>query len=63
MIGLGARGGLSNDAELLAQTIRTAGAFCTSQHRVISVKSISTSGTQGWTQQSNQVFFKCNSPM
>jgi hypothetical protein len=62
MIGLGARGGFSSDAELLAQTIRTAGAFCASQHRGVEVQSTNASGVQGWTPQSNQVFFKCVPP-
>lgn len=47
MMGLGARGGFSNDAELLAQTIQAGGAFCTAQHRVIQVVTASSSGTQG----------------
>jgi hypothetical protein len=59
MMGLGARGGLSSDAELLAKTIQSAGAFCTSQHRVVQVVSTSSNGVQGWTPQSNQVLFKC----
>ena len=60
MIGLGARGGFSNDAELLSQTIQKAGEFCTAQHRTIQVMNTSSSGVQGWTPQSNQVMFKCN---
>jgi hypothetical protein len=59
MIGLGARGGFSNDSDLLAQTIRSAGAFCSSQHRTIEVQSTNTSGVQMWTPQNNQVTFKC----
>jgi hypothetical protein len=59
MIGIGARGGFSSDADLMAQTIQSAGAFCTTQHRVIQVVSTTSSGTQGWTPQSNQVLFKC----
>jgi hypothetical protein len=59
MMGLGARGGFSSDAELLAQTIQAAGAFCTSQHRTIEVVSSTSSGVQMWTPQSNQVMFKC----
>ena len=62
MLGLGARGGFSSDADLLAQTIQNAGTFCTSQHRTIEVVSTSSSGTQGWTPQSNQVLFKCVLP-
>jgi hypothetical protein len=46
MMGLGARG-FSSDADLLAQTIQSAGAFCTSLGR---------------TPQSNQVLFKCVPP-
>ena len=46
MIGLGARGGLSNDAELLAQTIKAAGNFCAAQGRTVQVQSTSTSGVQ-----------------
>jgi hypothetical protein len=60
MIGLGARGGFTNDAELLAQTIKAAGAFCRTQHRIVAVQSTNASGVQGWTPQSNQVFFKCS---
>jgi hypothetical protein len=59
MIGLGARGGFSSDADLMAQTLQSAGAFCTTQHRVIQVVSTTSNGTQGWTPQSNQVLFKC----
>jgi len=59
MIGLGARGGFSNDSELLAQTIRSAGSFCASQHRAVEVQSTNTGGVQMWTPQSNQVIFKC----
>jgi hypothetical protein len=62
MIGLGARGGFSSDADLLAQTIQSAGAFCTAQQRTIEVISSSSNGTQGWTPQSNQVLFKCVPP-
>ena len=62
MMGLGARGGFSSDAELLARTIQAAGAFCTSQHRTIQVVSTSSSGVQMWTPQSNQVMFKCIAP-
>lgn len=53
MMGLGARG-FSSDADLLAQTIQSAGAFCTSQGRTIKVVSSSS--------QSNQVLFKCVPP-
>jgi hypothetical protein len=59
MIGLGARGGFSSDAELLSQTIKAATAFCSSQNRRIEVQSTTSSGVQMWTPQSNQVFFKC----
>jgi len=59
MMGLGARGGFSSDAELMAQTIKAAGAFCESQGRNIEVQSSSSSGVQMWTPQSNQVIFKC----
>lgn len=62
MIGLGARGGFSNDAELMAQTIKAAEAFCASQNRRVDVQSTSSSGVQMWTPQSNQVIFKCVSP-
>jgi hypothetical protein len=61
MMGLGARG-FSSDADLLAQTIQSAGAFCTSQGRTIKVVSSSSSGVQAWTPQSNQVLFKCVPP-
>jgi hypothetical protein len=59
MIGLGARGGFSSDAELMSQSIKAATAFCASQHRAINVQSTSSSGVQMWTPQSNQVVFKC----
>jgi hypothetical protein len=59
MMGLGARGGFSSDAELLAKTIQTAGQFCTAQGRRIEVVSSNSSGVQMWTPQSNQVVFKC----
>jgi hypothetical protein len=59
MLGLGARGGFSSDADLLALTMRTAGAFCASQRRTLEVQSYSASGVQGWTPQSNQVSFRC----
>jgi len=59
MIGLGAHGGFSSDAELLSQSIKAATAFCASQHRTIEVQSTNASGVQMWTPQSNQVFFKC----
>jgi hypothetical protein len=59
MIGIGARGGFSSDADLMAQTIQSAGTFCTTQHRIIQVISTTSNGTQGWTPQSNQVLFKC----
>ncbi len=62
MISLGARGGFSSDAELLAQTIQAAGAFCTKQGRTVEVVSSSSSGVQMWTPQSNQVMFKCVLP-
>jgi hypothetical protein len=64
MIGLGdSLGlGLKSDAQLLAQSIKAAGAFCAAQHRVIVVQSTNASGIQGWTPQSNQVFFKCILP-
>jgi hypothetical protein len=59
MIGLGARGGISNDAELMAKTLQAAGQFCATQSRRIEVVSSSSSGVQMWTPQSNQVVFKC----
>ena len=59
MIGLGARGGLTTDAELLTQTMRKAGASCLGQGRRMELRSATSSGTQGWTPQSNQVIFKC----
>jgi hypothetical protein len=59
MIGLGAHGGFSSDADLLAQTIQSAGTFCTAQHRMVEVITTSSTGTQGWTPQSNQVLFRC----
>jgi hypothetical protein len=59
MIGLGARGGFSSDAELMAQTIKAAGTFCASQGRNMEVQNTSASGVQMWTPQSNQVIFKC----
>jgi PBP1b-binding outer membrane lipoprotein LpoB len=59
MIGLNARGGFSSDAELLAQTIKTATAFCASQGRDIEVQSTNVTGVQMWTPQNNQVVFIC----
>lgn len=59
MIGLGARGGFSTDAELMSQSIKAAGEFCASQNRRIEVQSTQSKGVQMWTPQSNQVYFKC----
>ena len=59
MIGTGARGGLSSDNDLLAQSIAKAGQFCTAKGETLKVDQTSTSGTQGWTPQSNQVSFHC----
>ena len=59
MIGMGARGGMTSDAELLAQTMRTAGAFCLRLGRRMELQSSTSSGTQGWTPQSSQVIFRC----
>ena len=59
MLGLSARGGMTSDAELLAQTLRSAGTFCTRQGRRIEVQSTNSTGTQGWTPQGNQVMFRC----
>ena len=59
MIGLNARGGLTGDAELLAQTMRAAGAFCGRQGRHMELQNSTTSGTQGWTPQGNSVIFRC----
>ena len=59
MIGVGARGGFSSDAELLAKSIKTAGEFCASLHRSIEVQNTNSHGVQGWTPQSNEVVFKC----
>lgn len=59
MIGLGARGGLSSDADLMAQSVKAAGAYCTTKGRTIEVQSMAASGVQMWTPQSNQVVFKC----
>jgi len=59
MIGLGARGGFSTDAELMSKTLKAAGDFCTAQNKHIEVQSTSAKGTQMWTPQSNQVIFKC----
>ena len=59
MMGLGAHGGFSSDAELLAQTMRAAGEFCASMNRMIEVQSSHSSGVQMWTPQSNEVIFKC----
>jgi ATP-dependent protease HslVU (ClpYQ) peptidase subunit len=62
MIGLGARGGFSTDAELMSQSIKAAGDFCASQNRRIEVQSTQSKGVQMWTPQSNQVIFKCVEP-
>ena len=59
MVGLSARGGLTSDTELLAQTMRAAGAFCSRQGRHMELQTSSTTGTQGWTPQGNQVVFRC----
>lgn len=59
MIGMGARGGFSSDAELLSQTIGKAGEFCKGMGRRMEVQGSSYSGTQGWTPQSNTVNFRC----
>lgn len=59
MIGLSARGGMAGGAELLAQTMRAAGAFCGRQGRHMELQGSNTTGIQGWTPQDNQVFFRC----
>lgn len=59
MMGLGARGGFRSDTDLLAETLRAAGAYCASQGRWIEVRSVQSSGVQGWTPQGNQVVFSC----
>ena len=59
MMGLSARGGLTGDTELLAQTMRAAGAFYERFGRHMELRTSSTSGTQGWTPQGNQVVFRC----
>lgn len=59
MMGLNARGGLTGDTELLAQTMRAAGAFCQRQGRHMELVSSNTSGMQGWSPQGNQVTFRC----
>ncbi len=59
MIGLGARGGFTSDAALLAQSVKGAGAFCARQGKRMEVQSTNAIGVQGWTPQSNTVMFKC----
>lgn len=59
MVGLSVRGGLTSDAELLAQTMKAAGAFCSRRGRHMELQTSSTTGTQGWTPQGNQVVFRC----
>ena len=59
MMGLSARGGLTSDTELLAQTMRAARAFCGHLGRHMELQTSSASGTQGWTPQGNQVVFRC----
>ncbi|HVP83207.1 MAG TPA: hypothetical protein VMS78_00670 [Rhizomicrobium sp.] len=59
MIGLGAHGGFSSDAELMAKTLKAAGDFCAAQNKHIEVQSTSAKGVQMWTPQSNEVIFKC----
>ncbi|GAC1531608.1 MAG: hypothetical protein NVS2B16_37980 [Chloroflexota bacterium] len=59
MLGLTAKGGLTGDAELLAQTMRAAGGFCGRQGRHMELQGSNTSGTQGWTPQGNHVVFRC----
>ncbi len=59
MIALGARGGFSTNAELLAESIKKAGDFCASKGLKVDVQSTKTRGVQMWTPQENQVTFRC----
>jgi hypothetical protein len=59
MIGLGDMVGLSSDAELMARSVKAAGAYCAAKGRSIAVQSMAASGVQLLTPQSNQVVFKC----
>lgn len=61
MIATNARGGLKSDAELSADTIRAAHAYCASiGKREAVVQTAANSGTQGWTPQNAEVTFKCS---
>lgn len=61
MIATHARGGLKSDAQLSADTIQAAHAYCRQigkQEAV--VQSSDNSGTQGWTPQNAKVTFTCS---
>lgn len=61
MIATNARGGFKSDAELSADTIRAAHAYCVRiGKKEAVVQSAANSGTQGLTPQNAQVTFKCS---
>lgn len=59
MITLNARGGFSNDGELLTQSINKANEFCFANGKEAKILETSHSGVQMWTPQNNQVVFTC----
>jgi len=59
MISLNARGGFSSNGQLLANTIKKAGDFCSSQGLNVEVLNTGSTGVQGWTPQDTQVIFRC----
>ena len=60
MITLNARGGFSNDGELLSQSITRANTFCASKGQEAEILDTQHSGVQMWTPQNNQVVFRCH---
>lgn len=59
VITLNAHGGFHNDGELLTESIDKARSFCAAKGLDMEVQKTNVSGTQGWTPQNNQVFFRC----
>lgn len=62
MITLNARGGFSNDGELLSKSVAKANEFCKLKGREAEIIETQHSGVQMWTPQNNQVVFRCNEP-
>jgi hypothetical protein len=61
MIATNARGGFKSDAQLSADTIQAAHAYCRRMGKKEAVVQTATnSGTQGWTPQNAQVVFSCS---